>query len=149
MTAHRELDERFADWVDGRLSPIEVERLESEMRADPDLARMAAQYRATVDILRSAAPAGPVPRNFIDALMTALPDARDPTGHRRWFPFLASGLAAAAMFGLYFLLSHVPQRSDSRPLSELMAKAPEEVAAPLAGGVVVMQCICGEGDSAT
>ena len=48
----RDLDERFADWVDGRLSPEETRLLEVELAADANLRRAAEDYRSTVALLQ-------------------------------------------------------------------------------------------------
>ena len=112
MTPSRPLDERFADWVDGRLSAAELRALELELERDPELEAAAIRYRQTVESLRAAVRTGPAPQNFADAVLGAL--APEPKGHwpRRWLPFLASASAAAALVLLYFVLQQVPPRGE-------------------------------------
>ena len=80
-----ELDERFADWVDGRLDPAELAQLEDELHRDEDLRAAADQYRAMVGLLRNELPSHPeleppadlVPR-VLDRLATPPPRTSRP-----------------------------------------------------------------------
>lgn len=59
----REIDERLADWVDGRMSERERERFLGELRVNPQLQRDVEQYERTVGTVRAAlrAPTAPTP----------------------------------------------------------------------------------------
>jgi hypothetical protein len=98
-----DLDERFADWVDGRLSAEEVAELEEEMAADDELRRRAMAYRDTVATVRSHLHGEDPPANLIPSVMAELPGRPG----RRIIPFLASLTAAAAMVILYVVLKDV------------------------------------------
>ncbi|MBL8752417.1 MAG: hypothetical protein JNK15_03870 [Planctomycetes bacterium] len=50
----REVDERLADWVDGRMGSRERERFEAELRVNPQLRRDLDDYERTVGVLRAA-----------------------------------------------------------------------------------------------
>jgi hypothetical protein len=90
-------DERFADWVDGRMAPQELAAFERELAADPALAAAAAEYRRTVDRVREGLRGG-LPR--VDLLAAVLERIDGPAPARRGLrllPFLASLAAAAAL----------------------------------------------------
>jgi len=100
-----DLDERFADWVDGRLSAEEVAELEEEMAADDELRRRAMAYRDTVATVRSHLHGEDPPADLISSVMAELPGRPG----RRIIPFLASLTAAAAMVILYVVLADVAE----------------------------------------
>jgi hypothetical protein len=49
-----EIDERLADWVDGRLSERDRERFEAELRVSPQLRERVDEYERTVQSVRAA-----------------------------------------------------------------------------------------------
>ena len=72
MSPARDLDERFADWVDGRLSAADRDRLATELTADPVLQSAAEDYRATVELLRrSLAGDESAPEDLVDTIVAA------------------------------------------------------------------------------
>lgn len=107
------LDERFADWVDGRLRPAEREALEAELARDPELQRRADEYRRTVQLLRSALAPPEMGRSVADAVMAELGADRAPTPRlvRNWRPFYASLAVAAALLLVSALVWLIPPAS--------------------------------------
>ena len=103
------LDERFADWVDGRLTPLELRRLEEEMDADDALRQMAMSYRATVALLQEHLDDEDPPRTFVSDVFAAI--AAD-SPRRRWIPITASLCAAAAMIYIFVELSSLTGSHD-------------------------------------
>ncbi|MEE2888255.1 MAG: hypothetical protein VX951_12565 [Planctomycetota bacterium] len=109
------LDERFADWVDGRLDPAELAQLEDELRRDEDLRAAADQYRAMVGLLRSELPSHPELEPPADLVPRVLDQLATPPPRRRLGPLLGSLLAAAAMISLMVILTETlgPGRLES------------------------------------
>lgn len=68
----RLVDERLADWADGRMSERDRERFAAELRVNPQLRQDLADYERTVGVLRAAlrAPTTPVP--IADRVMAAI-----------------------------------------------------------------------------
>ena len=128
MNARRELDERFADWVDGRLTREQQVQIEAEIAADPELARAAAEYRRLVLATRAPVSVGKLPRDFATAVMAGIPEPTStPAGGRRFrlLPYVASGLAAAVIVSLLLVVNRVQSRQDAEaPSVESSAKAP-------------------------
>lgn len=109
--AEFKLDERFADWVDGRLEPAELAQLQDELDRDSDLRAAAEQYRATVEMLRTELPRDPElepPGDMVAHVMARL-DASPP---RKLLPIFGSLLAAAAMISLVFVLWEMTSPAD-------------------------------------
>jgi hypothetical protein len=109
------LDERFADWVDGRLRPAERDALEAELARDPALQREAENYRRTVQLLRGALAPEEMGASVADSVMTEIGEvARRPLDRRpprNWRPFLASLVAAAALILVFAVLHLIPPAS--------------------------------------
>lgn len=103
----RPLDERFADWVDGRLSPAERAALEAEMARDPELRRVADEYRQGVQLVRSALAPGDMGTSLADTIMASLRAAPAPPS-RTWRPYFASLVAAAALFLVFLIVRLIP-----------------------------------------
>lgn len=116
MKPRQDQDERFADWVDGRLPAAERERLEREVESDPDLRQRLEDYRATVDWLRSDPGDERAPAGLVDAVMARV-DAEGAASERRWLPVLSSMAAAAAITAIGIFLWNLegatPKREDS------------------------------------
>jgi hypothetical protein len=107
------LDERFADWVDGRLSPEELAQLEDELSRDRDLRAAADEYRKLVGVLQSELPAHAELDPPDDLVAQVMKEITPPTPRRSWIPILGSTMAAAAMFAL--ILSW--DQSSSKPFA--------------------------------
>ncbi|MCC6670074.1 MAG: hypothetical protein IT458_03375 [Planctomycetes bacterium] len=121
-----ELDERFADWVDGRLTPLERARLERELETDAELRARAEAYRRTVQRLRALPPEPKAPSGFADAVLGALdapPRIAAARGGQRWFPILMSAAAATILVGTALVLWQLPA-SRNAPAEESSARAP-------------------------
>lgn len=70
-------DERLADWVDGTMSPKELERFEAELRVNKSLRERAEAYRTTVEAVQGAlreatAESERAPSGFADRFMAGL-----------------------------------------------------------------------------
>ena len=116
------LDERFADWVDGRLKPSERAALEAEMARDPELHRAADEYRRSVQLVRSALAPGDMGGSLADAVIAQLmPKASRPP--RAWRPYLASAVAAAALVLVFVVVRTIP---PAEPARSDVARAPSE-----------------------
>ncbi|MFY9345427.1 MAG: hypothetical protein WAT39_23245, partial [Planctomycetota bacterium] len=72
----REVDERLADWVDGRISERERERLIAEMRVNPQLRADLEQYERTVRTVREALQAPAAKVDLADRVMAAIAAAK-------------------------------------------------------------------------
>lgn len=108
-----EQDERLADWVDGRLSDRDRERLEAEFGVNPELRAAAERYRLAVTKVRSELQAQGEGVDLSDKIMARLAGGADlQPSRRRLFPFMASVAAAAAIFMTYFALQHMPEFVD-------------------------------------
>ncbi|MCC6784738.1 MAG: hypothetical protein IT457_17965 [Planctomycetes bacterium] len=127
-------DERIADWVDGRLDAIQLQRFEAELRVNPALRAAAEEYRRSVQAIREALAGGErVRAGFADRVMTAIEGERRQRG-RRWIPWLGSAAAAAALVGLWLALSRGVILPDSR---RELARAPS--ASPSADGAPALR----------
>jgi hypothetical protein len=90
-------DERFADWVDGRMAPQELAAFERELAADPALAAAAAEYRRTVERVRTGLRED-LPRvDLLTAVLARIDGSAPARRGLRLLPFLASLVAAAAL----------------------------------------------------
>ncbi len=120
----RELDERIADWVDGRLSPRDQERLEAEFRVNSKLRQQAEEYRETVERVRRALAEPGQPVNLVDRVMEQVQLDRARPGLGNALPFLASFAAAAAMILLFLALYRIePAADQSAALETAKAEA--------------------------
>jgi hypothetical protein len=128
MSTHDErdghVDERLADWVDGRMAPGERADFEAWLAQDAARQADADAYRSTVEAVRGALHHGPLaPRDFADRVLEAA-NRRDPTpqdsARARRFAWKASAAAAAIFALLFFLLERLdraPQRAEDLALS--------------------------------
>lgn len=139
MRPHDELDERFAAWVDGRMTPAEAEALERELAVDPELAAHADRYREFVLAVRAPVAEPKAPAGFAAAVLAALPpQGGAPGGDRppfRILPYLASGVAAAAMVSLLLLVGHMQSKVPAAS-SETSAKLDDQAYKDLASAEV-------------
>ncbi len=144
-------DERLADWVDGRMTPRELERFEAEMRVNPALRAAAEEYRQTVSAVQTALRSGLPKVDLAAAVLAALAngpgagtsvgtgDSGDataatgtmgsPTAHggevarRRWlWPTVASAAVAAGL--LVTVLTMHRLGSPSAPETRHVASNP-------------------------
>src|SRR5690606_19909409 len=120
----RELDERFADWVDGRLRPAERAALEAEMARDPELQRAAEEYRRSVQLLRSALAPGEYGPSIADAVLARVGPA-PAAPPRAWRPYLASAMAAAALVLVFIVIRSIPPAPEASV--ESIAQSPSGV----------------------
>ena len=133
--ADRPTDERFADWVDDRMSERERERFVAELRVSPQLRAELAAYERTVAALRQALQAPTRPVAMADRVRAAIASgsqaaAAAPPPSRRLYWSL---LSAAALLALAFLLDAWPA-GEGQPNAADMAKvsSPAEPVAPTA-----------------
>lgn len=68
----RQIDERLADWVDGRMSERDHERFVAELRVNPKLRQDLEQYERTVATIRSALQAPTRPVQIADRVLDAI-----------------------------------------------------------------------------
>lgn len=143
----REVDERLADWVDGRLSERERERLIAEMRVNPQLRADLAQYERTVGVLRAALRAPSTPVRIADRVLDAIAaqqakpsegTAARLSGRGLWWSLVC---AAALLLGAVWLDSLQPAPSsrtvaatEAAPLTDAAAgpAGPTAATAPVA-----------------
>lgn len=118
MSRPLEREERFADWVDGRMSARERQRFEAELRVNDELRHQAEEYQRTVELVRRALaePGTEEPVDLADRVMAALPRAKGAGGRLllgRFGPLLGSVAAAAVLIGGFLILQNWP--SDLSP----------------------------------
>ena len=116
----RELDERFADWVDGRLSPDEARRLEGEMAGDADLRRAAEDYRSTVALLQEHLDDEDPPADLVPEVMERLSRSNS---RLRLLPAAASLAGLAAVVSLMVVFSG---SDPDQPSTEQIAALDED-----------------------
>jgi len=121
-------NERFADWVDGRLSPRDLARFEAELTASAEFRRRAEEYRTSVDWIRSALDAPLTeaeggPADLADRVMAAVAAPRAQHTSRRWAPYLLSAAVAATVIGGVFVLQQMGLDRSPRDDAPSMAKA--------------------------
>ncbi len=125
-------DERFADWVDGRLSAPEQRRLQRELDTDPVLRDQLASYIDAVEQLRRSGGGERAPVNLADAVMAEIdggetaPVILHPS--RRWMPLAGSLAAAAAMVAIGVFLWGLDGRRAIR--TDTASRAPGLANAP-------------------
>ncbi|MBK9129724.1 MAG: hypothetical protein IPM13_18360, partial [Phycisphaerales bacterium] len=102
------LDERFADWVDGRLKPAERALLEAEMVRDPALAQAAEDYRRTVQMLRGALAPPVLEGSIADRVLAHLEPAAPARPRLTIRPVFASVIAAAALVLAFVIVRAIP-----------------------------------------
>lgn len=104
----REVDDRIADWVDGRLSDKDRDRFLAELRVSPQLRRDLEEYERTVAAVRSALQAPTRPVQLADRVMAAIAEGRAaPSGGAsklRLHPLLWSLATAAALLVVALLV---------------------------------------------
>ncbi len=98
MSEHprRDVDDRLADWVDGRLSEKERERFVAELRVNAQLRQDLERYERTVGVLRAALRAPAPPAGIADRVMAAIASPASLPARRSNLRRMAWGLAAAA-----------------------------------------------------
>lgn len=127
------VDERLADWVDGRLSERDTERLLAEARVNPALREQMRSYKEGVQALRAALAAEAPRVDVADRVIAALAQraAAEAAGPRRTpRSLLWAVVAAAALLGLTFLIdgwaSQPRERLEARgAMPELQSSAGE------------------------
>ena len=102
------LDERFADWVDGRLKPAERALLEAEMVRDPALAQAAEDYRRTVQMLRGALAPPVLEGSIADRVLADIEPAAPARPRLTIRPVFASVIAAAALVLAFVIVRAIP-----------------------------------------
>lgn len=102
------LDERFADWVDGRLKPAERALLEAEMGRDPALAQAAEDYRRTVQMLRGALAPPVLEGSIADRVLAQIEPAAPARPRLTIRPIFASVIAAAALVLAFVIVRAIP-----------------------------------------
>ncbi|MEC7584643.1 MAG: hypothetical protein VYE77_10010 [Planctomycetota bacterium] len=120
-------DERFADWMDGEMSPRERERFEAEMQVNPALRARAEEYRRTTEQVRQALRApGPkvdiADRVFAEIAASGKP-FRDQSAQSQPVPWgavsgrsmMLSAAVAAAILVTLVLLPEWQQEPDGDP----------------------------------
>lgn len=104
-----QVDDRICDYVDGCLSPRELDRFEAELRVSDRLRAQLEAYRETVADVREALNAPIVQVDLADRVMAAIasgaqpvPDSGAPstTGSGRVLPFVMALVSAAALLAI-------------------------------------------------
>ncbi|MHC5066069.1 MAG: anti-sigma factor, partial [Planctomycetota bacterium] len=83
MVRRPEQDERLADWVDGRLSKKDRERLEAEFGVNPELKAAAGEYRKMVEAVRGELQRTGDEPDMSDRIMSGLDSRPAGAGERR------------------------------------------------------------------
>lgn len=136
-----ETDERLCAWVDGAMTPRELERFESELRVSKSLRERAEAYRRNVIAVREGLAHDAHPIDVADAVLAQIRGGggaqgtpqRDPVGPRlpsvpgAWW---RSALVAAAMLAVIFVLDRMEPRAKTSDLT----RAERVVPAVVAGG---------------
>lgn len=140
---HPQVDERFSDWVDGRMTARDRERFEAEMRVNPGLRERAERFRRTVEDVQQAlrSPlAGAAPPGLADRVMAALsrgspapPATLSPWRGASARALLLSGVLAASVVGMVTLLSEWRPREPATADSAAAPAASREQAGGQAG----------------
>ncbi|MBK8100856.1 MAG: hypothetical protein IPK26_27530 [Planctomycetes bacterium] len=124
----RDVDERLADWVDGRLSSRDRERFEAEMRVSPRLREEAEAYRRSVQAVQAALRASGPRVDLADRVLAKLRERPAPAvvvrSRAPWrpLPIMASLAAAAA---IVISIVAIDAWSPGAPLSKDVAAQPE------------------------
>lgn len=96
----RDVDDRLADWVDGRMAPRERERFVAELRVNPQLRQDLEDYERTVAAIRDALQAPIVRTSVADRVLAAIASGQAAAPGARPMPLrwrsLSWSLAAAA-----------------------------------------------------
>ncbi|MEM7201588.1 MAG: hypothetical protein AAF628_15065 [Planctomycetota bacterium] len=87
-------EERFADWLDGRLSPEEEDRLQRDLSRNPELEEQLRRYRETAATVRATSALEHAPPGFADGVMDAIESGGRGGPWRLWL--VGGGVAAAA-----------------------------------------------------
>ena len=128
MNAPHNEDERFADWVDDRLSAEDRELLESELADDHELQIELAEYESAADWVRREGVDERAPAGLVDSIMAAVEAEGAPvTGMRRWLPMLSSVAAAAAMVTIAVFLWTLPDRAPASEESAVLRWGSEKL----------------------
>ncbi|MBL8727832.1 MAG: hypothetical protein JNM25_05340 [Planctomycetes bacterium] len=119
-----EIDDRIADWVDGRLSDRDHDRFVAELRVNPQLRRDLEEYERTVAAVREALQAPTEPVQLADRVLAAIAAGQAPVGGgaapHRWRPLLWSLASAAALLLIALLID--AWSAPARPEANLTAK---------------------------
>jgi hypothetical protein len=122
----REIDDRLADWVDGRLSERERERFVAELRVNAQLRLDLAEYERTVAAVRAALRAPTQPSDLTARVMAAVAGQaiRGTSGGSasRRHPLYWSLAAAAALLVLAVAIDRWPtgaSPADSGPVDRV------------------------------
>jgi hypothetical protein len=111
----RDVDERLADWVDGRMSERERERFVAELRVNPQLRRDLEQYERTVGVLRAALRAPTTPTHVADRVLATIASGGAPgtaRGAARWPRAWWSFACAAAVLAAVLWIDHWSGRGN-------------------------------------
>jgi hypothetical protein len=143
-SSSRPPDERFAEWVDGCMSPRDRERFEAELRVSATLRAELAAYERTVATLREALQAPTAPTALADRVLaavqaasSALPSPSGSRPRRSFGAYLFGGLAAAALMGMaVWFDAWVTPNGEVDKMAQVdhdRLAAPPSAAAPVAG----------------
>lgn len=130
-----EPDERLCDWVDGTMTPRELERFEAEMRVSKSLRERAEAYRRAVVAVREGLARGDDEVDVADAVLAQIRGGggpqpapqRDPAGPRlpsvpgAWW---RSALVAAAMLAVIFVLDRMEPRATTSDVTRAERAVP-------------------------
>lgn len=101
----REVDDRLADWVDGRLGERERERFVAELRVNPQLRKDLEAYERTVGVVRAALRAPTAPSPMAERILAAIASERAAPAPPRasawsWRHVWWSAASAAALLAI-------------------------------------------------
>jgi hypothetical protein len=147
----RTVDDRLADWVDGRMTPRERERFTAELRVNPQLRQDLEGYERTVAAVRAALQAPIVPTTIADRVLRKIAAAEVAPAPRtvrpRWSSLVWGLSAAAALLAVAVWLNsggpaaptgrldaalvvEVPPQKPGEAPAEALSKALDQAAAP-------------------
>ncbi len=110
--------EKFSAYLDGQLSPAETQKLEAQLKANPEWRLALDELSATRTLLRSA-PRYRAPRNF-----TLSPEVARQYARKSWFPQFLTVRFSAAVATLSVIAALVLQLLPGARLATQVAMAP-------------------------
>jgi hypothetical protein len=129
-------EELFTSYLDGRLTPSEVEEFERKLVGDPDFEGRFQVYRRTVELLRRVGPAR-APETLLPTLQRRLVGRamREAMGHQLRFPYEVVVFMAllAGIFYMYFVMVPTNPRDIVRRDKPVLVEV--ELLAPVAAEI--------------
>jgi hypothetical protein len=130
----REVDDRIADWVDGRLAGRDRERFVAELRVNAQLRKDLEEYERTVAALRAALQAPTHRIQLADRVLAAIAEGRAAGSERRNRPWVRTWVWSVATAAALLVVALLVNAWSEPPKIDLRAKVEDQDAAPAAAG---------------